>query len=251
MTDDRARVLETIKKLLSMAEHAGSNEHEALLAAKRAEALMRKHNIQYAEAIATEIKSGAGMVTEDVIATAKDNGTAVKEVPSWAQQIAVRVAELYDAPVRIVWVQTRKGDEAAIRFHGYEHDVKVASWTFEVLVAAVNRVCKAYRKHPRYIQQGRSVMNAYRLGVMHSVLGTLSEMIADKIREQAVESSSTALVLVKRDAIEKKFGEFTYRKAKPASIMDRTAYHEGRVDGRAIEVQSAIDKPEELKALAQ
>lgn len=247
MTDDRAKILETIKKLLSMAEHATSNEHEALAAAKRAEALMRKHNIQYAEAIATEIKSGVGMVTEDVIATAKDNGTAVKEIPSWAQQIAVRVGSLYDAPVRLQWITTRKGSEMAIRFHGYEHDVKVAAWTFEVLVAAVNRVCKNYRKNPHYLAKGRTVMNAYRLGVMHSVLGTLNGMIAEK--DQVVTSSSTALVLVKRDAIEKKFGAFTYRQTKAPSIMDRSAYHSGREDGRQIEVQRAIEEPEELKVL--
>jgi hypothetical protein len=251
MTDDRDRIIATIKKLLSMAEHAGSNEHEALLAAKRAEALMRKHNVDYAEAIAAEIKTGKAIETRDVVATAKDNGTPTQATPPWAQQLAVRVGELFDSPVRLVRIETRKGRwETAVRFHGYVHDVEVASWTFDVLVKAVNRVCKAYRLHPNYLQNGRTVMNAYRLGVVHGILSTLSQLIDAKIAEEAVVgSTSTALVLVKRKAIEDKFGEFKYRTAKPASVKDRTAYHDGRVEGKKIEVQQALKDKEELLKL--
>lgn len=247
MTSDREKVIEVIKKLLSMAEHAGSNENEALVAAKRAEALMRKYNIDYAEAIATEIKFGAGMETRDCIATAKDNGTPTRATPPWAQQIGVRVGELFDSPVRLYRINTDKGMEVAVRFHGYTHDVEVAAWTFNMLVATINRVCKEYRKHPHYLANGRTVMNAYRMGVVHSVLTTLARMIAEK--ETVETSSSTALVLVKRTAIEKKFGEFTYRKVKGPSIKDSQAYHKGRVDGSAIEVQSAITAGTELKAI--
>lgn len=245
---EREKVMVVIKKLLNMAEHAGANEHEALLAAKRAEALMSKYNIDYADAIATEIKTGAGMDTRDVIATAKDNGTRTLKTPPWAQQLAVQVGYLYDTPCRLGQIKTAKGMEQCIRFHGYTHDVEVAAWTFDLLVKTVNRVCKEYRKHPNYLRFGRTVMNAYRMGVVQSVMITIAGMVAEKTRTET--TTGTALVHVKRDAIAKKFGEFTYREAKPAAIKDRAAYHHGREDGRKIEVQGAITEGDEVKQLA-
>lgn len=248
---EREKILAVIKKLLNMAEHSASNEHEALAAASRAEALMRKHNIQYAEAIKAEIKSGAGVVSQATVATAKDNGTATKQTPPWAQQIAVRVAELFDAPVRLDFIKTTKGYESAIRFHGYEHDVRVAVWTFDVLIATVNRLCKVYRKHPHYLLHGRTVMNAYRMGMVHSITNKIHQMVQEKELAEAQElaakqltdgtaSTSTALVWIKRKAIDEKFGKFVYRQAKAPNIKNATAYHTGREDGRKVDIQSAI-----------
>lgn len=245
---ERETVLIRIKKLLNMAEHANANEHESLVAAKQAESLMRKYNIDYAEAIAQEIKTGAGMATADCVATAKDNGTPTLRTPLWAQQIAVRLGELFDTPVRLCQVRTTVGSpnsispegywEQGVRFHGYTHDVEVAAWTFNLLVSTVNRVCKTYRKHPHYLANGRTVMNAYRMGVVHSILVTIREMTAEKDATQT--APGTALVLVKRDAIAKQYGQFTYREAKAPTVRDADAYHSGRVEGRKIEVRTAI-----------
>jgi len=236
MTDDREKVIILIKKLLNMAEHANSNEHEALVAARQAESLMRKYNIDYAEAIAKEIKTGAGMTTVDSVATAKDNGTPTLKTPMWAQQLAVRVANLFDAPVRLTSVKDAKGRwEQGLRFHGYEHDVRVAKWTFDLLVAAINKVCKDYRKNPHYLDRGRTVMNAYRFGVVHSVLNTINDMIAEKMIAET--SGSMALV------------EYT-TPVKPTSVLDRHAYHSGREDGREIRVKTAIEQSSTSKQLA-
>ncbi len=258
---EREKVIIVIKKLLNMAEHASSNEHEALAAAKQAEALMRKYNVQYADAIAAEIKTGASIVTKDCIATAKDNGTATKQTPPWAQQLGVRVAELFDAPVRLTFVKTNKGYESAIRFHGYEHDVEVAAWTFDVLVATINRICKVYRTHPNYLRNGRASMNAFRIGVVTSICTNLHQMALDKEQAEAQEetkrlaaagalSSGTSLVWIKRDAVEKKFGKFEYRtKKRGASVKDAQAYHDGRTEGRKVEIQGAIKDGRSTKQL--
>ena len=239
MTADREKVIILIKKLLTMAEHANSNEHEALAAAKQAESLMRKYNVDYAEAIAKEIKSGAGMTTGDVVATAKDNGTPTIQTPQWAQYLSVRVGNLYDTPVRLVRVRTSLGLEQAIRFHGYTYDVEVAVWTFDMLVKTINRLCKAYRKHPYYVANGRAVMNAYRLGVVHSILGTLDQMAFDKRVQET--SSGVALVWIKKEAIVKQYGAFDYQDAKVTkTTRDGLAYLIGRQDGRAVQVQGVI-----------
>lgn len=250
MNTDRDRALDKIRKLLAMANDGRGNEAEAMIAARQAEAMMRKFNIDYAEAIAKEIKSGAGIVHKDVVATAKDNGTPTVRTPTWAQFLAVRVGNLYDAPVRFAHIKTKLGTEQCIRFHGYSADVDVAVWTFEFLVATVNRLCREYRKHPYYIANGRSVMNAYRQGMVDGILRTLQGMIDEK---QAVQlSSSTALVVVKQDAIEKTYGEFEYRKATKQEIRDFHAYSAGHEVGKKVQVRTALggSTTEETRRLA-
>jgi len=53
--NDRAKLLDRVQKLLAMAKHSASNENEASIALRRAESMMRKHDIQYAELTAQTI----------------------------------------------------------------------------------------------------------------------------------------------------------------------------------------------------
>ena len=75
MTNDRERLLAKIKKLLNMAKHNASNETEAATALRQAEAMMRKHDIQFAEIEAKELNpsdmamEGTGEETETEVAS--------------------------------------------------------------------------------------------------------------------------------------------------------------------------------------
>jgi hypothetical protein len=240
---NKEAVLRRVQKLLAIAQDSRANEHEALAAARQAETIMRRYQIDHADVIATSIKRGEDLGTEDVVVTAKDNGTAVEKVPSWCSFLAVRIGELHDCPIRFARVSTKKGLEQAVRFHGYTADVKVAGWMLQYLVDTVNRLCKEYRKHPRYITGGRSVMNAYRHGVVNSILISISQLIEEKSAEMQQAVASRALVVVKANAIKEQFGEFNYRKST-TKLSDANAYHDGRQDGSRVNVrQTALNGP--------
>jgi hypothetical protein len=243
MTDNintaRDSVLRRVQKLLAIANDDRANEHEAAAAAGQAEKLMRKFNIDFAQEISEQIKkghAGENMTTADVVATAKDNGTPAERVPGWAQWIAVAVAGMHDCGARSHYTTTDKGKEACIRFFGYDTDVKVASWTYEYLVATVNRLCKQFRKNPRYLAGGRIVMNSYRNGMATGILHTIQEMAAERQAEQAELATSRALVVVKKQAIEDAFGEIKYVNKTSKAKFDSQAFHDGREAGKKIDV---------------
>lgn len=233
---NKEAVLRRVQKLLAIAQDSRANEHEALAAARQAETIMRRYQIDHADVIATSLKRGDDLATEDVVVTAKDNGTPVERVPSWCSFLAVKIGELHDCPIRFAGVQTAKGYEQAVRFHGYSADVKVAGWMLQYLVDTVNRLCKEYRKHPRYVDGGRSVMNAYRHGVVNSILRSIDQLIAEKAAEMQQAVASRALVVVKAQAIQERFGEFKYRKSK-TSLSDANAFHDGMHDGSKVDVR--------------
>ena len=54
--NDREKLLSRVQKLLAMAKHSASNENEASIALRRAEGMMRKYDIQYAELTAQTLK---------------------------------------------------------------------------------------------------------------------------------------------------------------------------------------------------
>lgn len=230
---DREAVLRRVQKLLAIAQDDRANPNEAAAAAEQAEKIMRKFQIDNAEILTKRMKAGSDLATGDVVATAKTNGTKVVRVPPWAQWLAVAVGRLNDCGVRIQ--RTREG-EACIRFYGYEADVKVACWTFDYLVATTNRLCTAFRKDPRYIVGGRPVMNSYRQGVSQGILGAIRKLAAEKEAEVARLSTSTALVIVKQQAITAQYGDFEYGSKKTTTTRNVDAYAAGRVEGSKVDV---------------
>ena len=90
--ENKESILRRIQKLLAIASDDRADPNEAAAAAGMAEKVMRKYQIDHAELIMTSLKQGHDLGTEDVIASAKTNGTKVLKVPAWAGWIAVAVS---------------------------------------------------------------------------------------------------------------------------------------------------------------
>lgn len=229
---ERENVLRRVQKLLAIAQDDRANPNEAAAAASQAEKIMRKYQIDNAEAIASRISKGDDLDTSTVVATAKDNGTPVEKIPPWAQWLAVAVAELNDCGARNGFTQTTKGQEACIRFYGYTEDVQVAAWMFDYLVATTNRLCKEFRKDDRYLQGGRAVMNSYRQGVSQGILSSVQALTRAK-RAEVV--TGTGLMVIKQRAITEKYGDFGY-KSRPITTRSGDAFSAGREVGKRVDV---------------
>lgn len=224
-------VMRRIAKLLAIAGDSRANPAEAAAAAGMAEKVMRKYQLEHADVIAASLKAGEDMATEDCLATAKTNGTKVERLPPWANWMSVQIAKLHNTGVR----QARSSTgEVVVRFFGFKSDVLVAAWTFNYLVATVNRLCMAFRKDPAYIIGGRSVMHSYRQGVSTGILGSIKKLIDEKEAEARTSSSGTALVVAKAQAIAERFG--VTKLVKSGNIKKDNAFIHGFIHGKQVDV---------------
>lgn len=228
-------VIRRVQKLLAIAQDDRANEHEAAAAAAQAEKLMRKFQIDHTDFIEREIKTdAAAMQTEDCRADAITNGTKAKTIPPWASLLAVGVARMCEVGV------TTADSQAfgkCVRFYGYKHDVKLASWMMEYLVATINRLAFLYRSSEDYRIHGRSVLTDYRKGVVQGILMNINKYCREREQEMQQMSSSRALVLVKKDAIVERFGNVFRTKKTQTSIRRDSSFSNGREAGQNVDIR--------------
>lgn len=232
-TADRASTLRRVQKLLAIAQDDRANPAEAAAAAQQAERIMRKFSIDNAEVLAQQMRAGsAAFATRQCSANMKRDDPRrppLQRNPPWAQWIAVAVARLHDCQAR-----NSHGEKGAcLEFRGVEDDVQVAAWTFDFLVGSL---IAGSRNFQRAGSRTKTESESYRRGFVQSLLSSLSKMLAEKAAEMRSTSSSTALVVVKAQAVAEHFGEVKYKTTKSAPVRDGQAYHSGRVDGSRVDV---------------
>lgn len=230
-TENLESVKRRVQKLLAIAEHERSDPNEAAAAAGMAEKIMRKYQLDYAEVIMAALKKGDDLSTEDIVCTAKTNGTKTKMVSPWVGMLAVAVAKLNECGCRMGWTSDF---EACVRFFGYTADVQLASWMLGYLVETTNRLCNEYKKTEEYVVGGRRVLNAYRQGVSIGIVQSLKKLAEAKTVEVQT-STGTSLMVVKQAAIAEKYGKFETRSLETKVTRGDSFFH-GLVDGRKVNV---------------
>lgn len=221
------KVIERIRKLLAMAADT-SSPNEAAIAARRAEAMMRQHNIESAEAILGELKQPDSIVQQ----AAKGNiwRKKARSIPKWSQHMAVECANLFDCHA----VQTYSGPDGwHIVFMGYRTDVTVCVWTYTYLLSQCKRFADRFAKDNPDVP--RSASTAYHDGVSHGIIQGLAAALREKEQAARTHSTSTALVVAKRAAVEDKYGPVNYAQ-KNVKVNDVAAYLRGLTDGRTVNV---------------
>jgi len=233
MSDNLESVMRRVQKLLAIAQDDRANPNEAAAAAGMAERIMRKYQLEESDIIIRDIKAGTDLETADCITSAKTNGTKVETVPLWASWIATLVSAFNDCGARIV---RNDNSEEVVRFFGYKGDVQLAKYMLDYLVSTTLRLCNEFKTTDLYKVQGRKAVNSYRQGVSSGICASLLTLINEKQAQQQTQSTSTALVVVKQDAIVAKYGEvFSTRKSK-SKVSDGAARHMGYQDGKRVDV---------------
>ena len=125
MSDVRDR----IKKLLSMANHATSNEHEAETAMRMAESLMRQHNIDVADLEASTGKQTAYVWASATIAIG-EQAKRMSWRPMWIGFLGMGVATFCDC--KVIWSDDPTYGHC-IKFQGDEADIEYVAWLFKKL----------------------------------------------------------------------------------------------------------------------
>lgn len=231
--DDMEALMRRIQKLLAIAADNRADQNEASAAAGMAERLMRKFQIEHSDLVIAQLQRDDGFGANDVVATAKTNGTPVREVPVWVQWLAVRLGKLHE--VKVVLAHTGEKNEACVRFMGFKSDVMVASWTLSYLVDTVNRLCTQYRTSEIYKVFGRKEMNAYRHGVTTGILHNIEELLRSKQAEfEAAKKSEFSLVVIKAKAVAERYGETRTKKGNTS--VRGMSHSVGVQDGKAVDV---------------
>ena len=221
---EREKVLIKIRALLELGDKdKNPSEAEAAAAAAKAEELMQRHDVEFADVLTLELKDGSGVSSEWVYANV--NKGAAKTISNWAHWLASTTARVYDCHCalsdgEVQVTATRSEKCVGIRFYGYDLDVKVCAWMYVYLFQSVLRMSMV---HLMQLQQvgmtGNAVkrkLSTFREGTTQRVCHRLRDIIAARDAEMRTASSNvgTSLVVLKRDAIEAKFGAFEYEQQK-------------------------------------
>ena len=218
----RARMLEKVRKLLSMARDGRGNSNEEETAMRHANKIMAEYGISEAEcdmaAIdAGEMSFGAAQCGPD--GKAPEQGKVYRSMPSYAGILAIGVARFTDS---VVVRKTGANGEMLI-FQGEKEDVLLARWIFGVLVASI----LAEQRRSGWTARGDA--SAFRVSAASTLARRLRTLAKERtaMYEQAkAESNSRALVVVDR-----KQAEIVSRFGAQKTRSSRTSY---RSSGAAV-----------------
>jgi hypothetical protein len=235
----REAAIARVKKMLALGTDPRANPDEAANAMRMAEAYMRKFNLSQSEVIFDEIQRGEGIAEEEAERATVHGGLGsrgkVREVPSWASFMAVATCELFDCHVKY---RTTTEAGKVLLFVGYQTDVAVCAWTYKYLLNIVIRTARKENPDPSSGVTTLQHRNQFRTGMSLAICSKIKQLVREKQNADAANKTSTALVIVKRNAIEASYGAFKYGKATtiPARTANGAAFHAGREAGAKVNV---------------
>lgn len=228
---DRTKaLLEKIRKLLALSESA--NEHEALLAMRKARELMAQHDLsptgEPSEYCALVINLGGKKIA--------GHHRAIASLLIDHFQVEVVLATTFDA----VTCTTGK----CLDLIGRPGQVKVAEYIFHFLNHRLEALWEGQRKiRPG---SGRTGKNSYRLGVLkgfrEKLAVTSSPGRAD--RESAAAGAAAPVPAPRQDRQREQFLNWRYprlRNTRGRSVtIDQEQYRAGQEDGRRLELRAGL-----------
>ncbi len=213
------RIVEKIRKLLSLgANNPESNEAEAAL--RKAAKMAEEYGLSLAD---VDKESGETKIEKITLATVQ-----MKRYGVWMNPLAAFISNLFDCKCVI----TNKGENYT--FVGTPTDIQLTSWYFKLI-------------RLKTIRQGKAKFNLvkdqkiYGVGVYNTISKRLEEMFK-RTREEVRTSDTKALVIVKNDAIAKRFKELfprtTAQKNNAKLNGSWEAYEAGRKDGERMGIHA-------------
>lgn len=201
------KLLNKIRKMLTMAERSEGNEEQAAVAAAMVQNLMAKHNLTIADIGIKEAKSNV-----DGQAFTGMKWTPSR-CPAWVQHLSIKVAAAFDCIVRYVPAQGNdshvRAAQMRLEFVGVDIDSTVAVAMFEYLYETTIRLSN---EHDYGLTSSvRVAKNNFR----HGMATRLSERLETITKE--TKPTGTGLVVVKRDAIDQFLGKSDHYTTKTRS----------------------------------
>lgn len=213
-------VIAKIEKLLALA--ASSNEHEAKLAATKAQELMLAHNLS-AETIAK--RKDSDYETRSILET--------RILATQDKFVLDIIAKFYF--VTPIHRRKRRVGETEILFVGSKANVKVASYVFDFLSRTFVELWDDYKFTNRATLRARQ---SYYLGLHHGIIESLEKALTDF-------QSRTGLIKIKDAKLEAFMSEehpdIDEGSKRDIKVHDRQALEDGIEHGRDVKIQRGIE----------
>jgi hypothetical protein len=250
--DEKDKIVLKIQKLLNLARGAGTQGNEADNAMRMALGMMRKHDLDEADVIDREVRGNAGSLTHE---EADPDSKRVKQIPAWEEYLATDVAELLHCGVRhgpgrngcmTIWV------------FGYKTDVAVFRWLYDYLREQIEAMAsEAWKPEHDRLKNRKGVVHAserkrwkdkYRMGVFMGIKERLQDVYGREVEEPVRTSDGRELVTVKHEAMERKYGAFSYSLIPVgADLVDDTASLQGLMDADSVKINRVVNGAPTLK----
>lgn len=226
MKENEAAILARIKKLLRLAERAGTTE-EAENAMARVREILHKYNlsIQDVESVRDE-----ECVEEEIVIKSK-------YIPRHIKVLVTAMQKLFHC--RVIFCSVRFKNELHLTFVGVGADALVAAQTFQFLLAFAKRKAKERKL-------GASEKSDYLFGFAHGIYGRAMAIQ----REMADCPQESALVPVKESAIDaylaREHGDMKDLR-QPRQCSSSRALFAGLQDGKKASLDRQVESGSRLR----
>jgi len=229
---ERARILDKLRRLMSMTVENGASEAEAMLAAEAAARLMSEHNLSYRNV--DEIDAEAFADDERPWFKGAQGRHRAAPVPP-ARHCLAAISSLCNVEHSFNFYTGN------VAFFGARHDTEVAHYLLVIISRAIEREWDSYRKtlKPGEARQRRA-------SFMHAISYRISErlMAMHKQNEAAAAYSGRDLVLVKNALVKERFDK-THPDLKSVGapkMTDLTAVRAGWAAGANVPLNKGVNE---------
>lgn len=237
MKSENEKILIKIKKLLALAE--SSNVNEAATAAKMASKMMTEYQIEMADVIKIELNKGECLSEEDL------SEQAYSLWPKWMQFLSVHTAQLFDCQIKF----ERVGRKMKIIIQGYEADVQMVKWMYDFLYLELKRqVGVAFKNRLDKSVSARDFKGTFLFSAVNVIGDRMEEIIEKNKIKHDQEVAGTSLMVIKKDAIAKRFGTVEY-KSSSTFVRNEEAHSKGTRAGQNVNLNRPLGKGESAKRL--
>ncbi len=233
------KIVERLKKLLALS--ASDNENEANLAMRKAEDLMRRHNLSVADVAL----NGSSADIESV-----EVSGLTKSKQKWELHLGICIAHTFNG--RAISYRLGPGKGWRFTFVAGRTDLELIVDLYERLRQTIRRMSSAYvRANPNPYVSPRTLHNSYRLGMLRTIKTRLEQVRKNTMPNDESRNvygmSGKELMVVKSNAVDRKVEElFSKLKISTSRIstVNMTAYRRGQADGRNVSLHRSLEGSE-------
>jgi hypothetical protein len=228
-------IIERIKRLRNLAENAAASIHEAATAAKLAEELLQKHEIEEAE---IEFSTGSNESPEEDPTPITDWG---QKQAVWENILATALCKAYNCQGVMKVIDDGTKRKTGFYVIGRPSDTQVVKYQMAFFVAEITRL--AHKIAPKSMSkgEGKTWHHSFRRGAVHAICEALKEA---KKEVQATASSNALVVLNKHrdEALDLKMRLYPRSRTVNFSSnnLDVNAYRKGIEAGKGIQQHTQI-----------
>ena len=218
----REKLLDIVKKLLALSSN-NPNEHEAVLAAAKAQEILLNYNLSMTD---VEVQD------EGCVQLNLDLNSC--KIPTWQAVLIVSVSKAFFCKA----IRVGNGVYTII---GSIADTQVVKYTFDYLNQTIMRLSEIYVTNQIRHVHKKSLRYSYSIGIVRTLQNKLDLIEQERRQETSQGKTYNALVVIK-DGLVNKYVKEHYpsliSRTLKTNYFDSSAYNQGKIDGANVAIHN-------------